>query len=166
MIRAAVLLMALAGPAAAETYAEAYGLGDGAPVPEQSYRLDTGITVKARLTDRKGVTLAALPKKDAVFVEVLARAEAGAGPEAVALTCSFEFADAWGETTELQAARPCYAGTVADLAGQWVPLGKPFRFFPGARDPRGTSGVNVGIYDGQGHGMTLTVTFDWQGGLF
>jgi hypothetical protein len=164
MTRAGLVLLALAAPAVAETYVEAYGLGDAAPRPEESYAMPNGTEIRARLVDRQGRLVTVLQRKAPLFVEVSVIAV----PDAVLggpYSCSFEFASAAGETTELQPLQPCPPG--APLADGWVILGTPFRFYPEARDPRGTSGVNVGIHDAAaGRGATLTVTFDWQGGLF
>ncbi len=157
-------LLALAGPTAAETFSEAYGIGLAEPQPEQKADLRDGVTLLARLVDRKGKLMPVVAKQQALFVQIYVATPEVSPPVNLKLDCEFVFVDAVEEKTFLQDKKTCHDDTVA-TGGTFVPIGKPFKFFPEAKDPSGTSAMQVAIHEPNTRNFAmLTVTFDWQGG--
>ncbi len=167
MIRAALVLSlaALAGPVAAETYSEAYGLGTAEPHPEAEGDLRDGIRLMAILQDRKHNRMPVVTSKQPVYVQLYVQTPAVSAPATLKLFCEYVFVDAIEEKTWLKDGAACADELVA-TGGGWAALGKPFKFYPEAKDPSGTSAVNIAVREVSTDSyLELSPTFDWQGGL-
>lgn len=167
LFMAAALALPLAAPARAETLVDAYGLGTHAPKPEEWLKIDDELSIRARIVRRAGgEPVAQADQGDTLRLDLAFYVQPGAQDRDIRLTCSVLFYDAHGDDSEYVIEdKPCYAGRLADGAERFQPLDLDLRFRPRASDPAGTSAVVVRVKDMViNDAITLTPTYDWQGG--
>lgn len=156
----------LAGPVAAETLVDAYGLGAHAPRPEEWTKIDEDLSVRARIVDDATGKLA--PEARAgqrLRLDLAFHARPGAQDRGISLLCSLRFYDAAGEASNFeQKNRPCYTGRLADGLERFQPLDFELRFRPVSTDPEGTAAVEVRVEEVGGSGVTLHPTWMRTGG--
>ncbi len=163
---AAVALVGWAGLAGALTEVDAYGLGPNPPVPESWLKLDEDLSIRVRILDAKGNLAGQVDTVQVLRAEVSFFGREDAADREVRLFCTAYFMDANAENSaNVIADKPCYEGRLSDATGRFVPLQMDLQFRPVASDPAGTSAVGVMVRDAVvGDGVTLTPTYDWQGG--
>lgn len=154
--------LALAGPVAAETLAEAYGLGAAAPRPEQAVRMPGGLILTASLRDDAGGLAATVMRPEVIRLDLALSLPEGAAE--VRLRCKARFLDAENPPGPVRSDSICFEGRVQGGTAP-VPSDLAFRFRPSASDPAGTLGVELIVMDEiTGDGRSLVVTYDWRGG--
>ncbi len=159
---ALVLAVLLAATAAqAETYADAYGLGNYKADPSKGGGLGDLLHISAALVKADGSPAMQVQGREVVRLSLQATRAADRASVKVQLRCTVYFTDANSDHSP-GTGGICFDGEVG--AGQSVPLNLRFKFRGSAKDPTATYGVGVSIWDEiSGETVDLMPTWGWAG---
>lgn len=158
---ALVIFAALAAPAAAETYGDAYGLGDHPAAPVQGGGLGDLVHVTAELLKADGSPADRVAAGEVVSVRLTVSRAADRPAVQLRLHCTLYFTNADNEDS------PGTEGTCLDAkvgGGETVVLNVRLKFRGSAEDRPETYGVGVEVKDEiSGEALSLMPTWTWEG---
>lgn len=158
---ALILCAALAAPALAETYGDAYGLGDHPAVPVTGGTLGDLVHVSAALVKADGSPAESVAPGEVVSVALSVQRAADRPAVKLRLHCTLYFTNADNDDSP-GTEGPCLNAEVG--GGETVPLNVRLKFRGSPEDRPETYGVGIEVKDEiSGETLSLMPTWGWEG---